>query len=176
MLQRLSFFIRAESQRIYIFCCLVYIYHLKNTILKKLLMFAIPTMLFMFSYCKKTDSEKVPVTQNVKGEEATIDWQGCAFFTDHDITICFVGADEQRCPCNVECVWEGAVNATFHITTLTGLDTIITLTTNSAPAQLHSSETIGGKTIRFVNTATPIPFDCADYGVYEKYKAIVTVE
>ena len=142
--------------------------------MKHLLLLGFSTLLLLAS-CKKKDS--VPTSHPVSGSEATIGWQDCATYTDHDLTICFIGANDYRCPCNTECVWEGAVDATLHITNSTGLDTTITLTTNSNPTGLHSQETVGDKIIRFVNTTTTQPYDCAtDQGNYEKYKVIIAVE
>ncbi len=131
----------------------------------------ISTLIIAISACKEEDPEFT--TYAVSGSQATIEWQDCALFTDHDMTICFVGADEARCPCNTNCLWEGSVDATLHITTTAGIDTTITLTTNSSPTNLPNTAAIGGKTITFVNTdAVP----CADYGKYEKYKVIITVQ
>jgi hypothetical protein len=131
----------------------------------------ISTLIIAFSACKEKDP--VITTHPVSGSQATVEWQDCVLFTDHDMTICFVGADEARCPCNTDCLWEGSVDATLHITTTSGIDTTITLTTNSSPINLPNTATIGGKTITFVNTdAVP----CTDYGKYEKYKVIITVQ
>lgn len=129
------------------------------------------SLIFALTACKEKDPEFA--TNPVSGDQATIQWQDCALFTDHDLTICFVGANEARCPCDTDCLWEGTVDATLHITTTAGIDTTITLTTNSSPTNLPNTATIGGKTITFVNTdAVP----CADYGKYEKYKVILTVQ
>lgn len=128
-------------------------------------------LVIAFSSCG--EKEPVITTHPVSGAQATIEWQDCALFTDHNMTICFVGANEGRCPCNTECLWEGSVDATFHVTTATGIDTTFTLTTNSNPVNLPHAKTIGGKTITFVNTDA---VTCADYGKYEKYKVIVTVQ
>ena len=110
---------------------------------------------------------------SVSGSQATIEWKNCADFTSHGLTICFIGADENRCPCNTNCLWEGSVDATFRVTTTSGIDTTFTLTTNSSPINLPNATTIGGKTITFVNTDA---ITCADYGNYSKYKVIVTVQ
>jgi hypothetical protein len=143
--------------------------------MKVQLLFICTALLLTLSFCKKSDPEAGPITQNVSGSEATIAWQDCAFFTDHDITICFTGANEYRCACDVYCIWEGAVDATLHITNTTGLDTTIVLTTNSSPQNLPSEATIAGKVIRFVGTSPDLDF-CNDYGEYEKYKVVIQVE
>ncbi len=139
--------------------------------MKHFLLIALGAILLALSACK--DKDPTVTTHSVSGAQATIEWEECALFTDHDITICFIGADENRCPCNTECLWEGSVDATFHVTTSTGIDTTITLTTNSSPINLPNATTVGGKTITFVNTDA---VNCADYGKYEKYKVIVTVQ
>ena len=128
-------------------------------------------VLLSLSFCKKNEPDTT--SKPVSGSQATIAWQDCAIYTDHDVTICFTGINEYRCPCNVECVWEGAVDATLKVTTTSGIDTTIVLTTNSNPVGLNNSATIGGKTIRFVNTDA---VDCADYGNSEKYKVVIAVE
>jgi len=143
--------------------------------MKLSILVACAALLLGLSACKQKDP--LPTTNPVSGSEATIGWQDCAFFTDHDLTVCFVDANDYRCNCASDCFWEGAVDATLHITSSTGIDTTITLTTNSNPTQLHSVDTIGGKIIRFVNTENVQPYDCIhDQGNYEKYKAIITVE
>lgn len=114
---------------------------------------------------EKTESTNTPVT----GHVANISWQDCAEFTDHGLTICLTGAKEGRCGCNEECIWEGAVDFTLHVTGA-GIDTTITLTTNSNPVNLHDSVVIGGTTIK-VSDGSGI--DCNDYEKYEKYKAKV---
>ncbi|MBL7825159.1 MAG: hypothetical protein JNJ57_00905 [Saprospiraceae bacterium] len=123
--------------------------------------------------CKnsKTEYSHTPVS----GDEAPVAWQSCVYFTDHQLSVCFIGAEEYRCPCYTDCIWEGAVNATIQISTQNGLDTTIVLTTNSNPAGLHQSETIEGKTIRFLRT-DGLDQGCADYGNYNKYKAVVLIE
>lgn len=140
--------------------------------MKQLLSFTCAALLFTLSFCKKQGNEKNPDTQNVNGSEASIDWQDCAYFTDYDITICFVAADEFRCACDALCKWEGALDATLHVTSPGGIDTTITLRTNSNPAGLHTTETINGRVIHFVGTNIS---DCADYGDYEKYKVNISV-
>jgi len=139
--------------------------------MKKSIFILSSALLIAFSACKETDPEQT--THSIGGSVATIEWEHCALFTDHGMTICFVGAKEGRCPCDTDCLWEGSVDATFRVTTPTGIDTTFTLTTNSNPVNLPNATTIGGKTITFVNTDA---VSCADYGKYEKYKVIVTVQ
>jgi len=139
--------------------------------MKHVFLIALSTVFITFFACKEKDP--VVTTQSVSGSIATLAWEDCTLYSSHDLTICFVGAVENRCPCNTECLWEGTVEATFHVTNTTGIDTTITLITNSNPATLHNSTSIGGKTITFVNTDA---IGCADYGKYEKYQVIVTVQ
>ncbi len=128
-------------------------------------------LLVAFTACKERDPQDT--TKSVSGAKATIPWEQCVLFTDYDMTICFIGAKEERCPCDTQCLWEGSVDATLHVTTSTGLDTTFTLTTNSDPINLPHFTTIAGKTIEFVSTEG---ITCADYGHYEKYKVIITVQ
>lgn len=139
--------------------------------MKHLFLIICSTILVAFSACK--DKDPANNTNSVSGAQAIIPWQECVLFTDHDITICFVGAFEQRCPCDVQCLVEGYVEATFRATTTSGIDTTFTLTTNSNPINLPNSTTVAGKIITFVNTEG---IACADYGNYEKYKVIVRVK
>lgn len=132
--------------------------------MKHFLVLACGLMLVALFFCKKETSNS---TQHVSGSEAIIGWQDCAYFTDHDLLVCFIGANEYRCPCNADCIWEGAVDATFHLKIPAVLDTTITLTTNSNPTNLPTTDTIGGKIIRFVSVNIS---DCNEYGDYEKYK------
>ena len=138
--------------------------------MKTLFLIAFGASLFVFIGCGENDNFK---TVPVSGPEAIIPWQDCAYFSDNGFTVCFIGAKEERCPCNTNCLWEGSVDATLRVTSVTGIDTTITLTTNSNPVNLHNLHAVGGKTIVFVNTSG---IDCADFGQYEKYKVIVRVE
>ncbi|MEO6758409.1 MAG: hypothetical protein ABIO24_03070, partial [Saprospiraceae bacterium] len=71
------------------------------------ILFACTLFLIGFSNCKEKDP--APLVNQVSGSEATIPWQQCVTFTDHQLTVCFVGAQENRCPCNADCIWEGTV-------------------------------------------------------------------
>ena len=139
--------------------------------MKYIFWIAFTMVAFCFSACE--DNDPISVTVPVSGSEATIPWQDCAEFTDQGITVCFVGAKEERCPCNTNCLWEGSVDATLRVTTATGIDTTLTLTTNSNPVNLHNFHTVGGKTILFVSTPG---IECADYGKYEKYKVQIRIQ
>ena len=139
--------------------------------MKPLLLIISTTLLIAFSACK--DKDPISNTQVIYGNQATIPWQDCALFADQQMTVCFVGAKEERCPCNTDCLWEGSVDAMLHVTTVSGIDTTITLTTNSNPVNLHNLTSIGGKTIQFINTNG---ISCSDYGHYEKYKVIISVQ
>ncbi|MDO8367619.1 MAG: hypothetical protein Q7T20_12530 [Saprospiraceae bacterium] len=139
--------------------------------MKHIFFISFASMLLAFSACR--DKDPIFPISTVSGSEAIIPWQECAFFADHNYTICFIGAKEERCPCNTNCLWEGSVDATLRVTSPTGIDTTITLTTNSNPVNLHNFHTVGGKTIVFVNT---FQIECADYGKYEKYKVIIKIQ
>jgi hypothetical protein len=142
--------------------------HLNIQIMKHLLMIAMGAVLLAFFACE--DNDPLSTTRQVTGTEATIPWQDCAAFTDQGLTVCFVGAKEERCPCNTNCLWEGSVDATLRVSSATGIDTTLTLTTNSNPVTLHYFHSVGGKTISFVSTPG---IECADYGKYEKYKVLI---
>lgn len=120
--------------------------------------------LLAFSFCRKHDD-----TRSVSGDAAVLSWQECALFPDYDLTICFTGANEARCPCNMECFWEGVVDFTLKVQG-PGVDTTVTLTTNSNPLNLPHQITLGNTTID-VEDASGL--GCADYGVYDKYKVRV---
>lgn len=138
--------------------------------MKHIFLIASSIALFVFAGCEENDDFRI---FSVTGSQAIIPWQDCAYFADHGLTICFVNAKEERCPCNTECLWEGSVDAMLHISSTAGIDTTITLTTNSDPGDLHYFHTIGNKTIVFVNTSG---IECTDYGQFEKYKVIVRME
>ncbi|HAD11215.1 MAG TPA: hypothetical protein DCF33_02135 [Saprospirales bacterium] len=135
------------------------------------ILFALSLSLLVFSACE--DNDPIRNTSETSGSTAIIPWEQCTFFADHDLTVCFVGAKEERCPCNTDCLWEGSVKATFEVSNSTGLDTVLTLETNSAPAGLHYFHSFGNKTLVFVNTEG---IGCEDYGNYDKYKVIMKVE
>ena len=116
---------------------------------------------------------KTEQTTQIAGGTATIGWQDCAVFTDHDLTICFTGATEGRCPCWADCIWEGAITATLEVTAPDGVHTLV-LSTNSNPDNLNYSDTLGSKIITFVQCNN---FDfCDDYAKYKKYEIDITIE
>jgi len=140
--------------------------------MKHLFLISFGVIFLAFFACQ--DKDPIYPTAEVNGSTAIIPWQECAYFTDHDYTVCFLAAKEERCPCNTNCLWEGSVDATLRVTSAAnGIDTTIVLTTNSDPFNLHNFHTVGGKTIVFVNTDG---IDCADFGKYEKYKVIVKIQ
>ena len=132
-----------------------------------LMMLALFTLTCAFQ-CKKDEDTNL---NEVSGNTATIKWQDCATFTDHNTTICIKSANEGRCPCNADCNWEGAISVTMNVQ-ISGEDNVVTLTTNSSPANLNFSDTIGTKIIRFVQTNIQ---SCQDFGEYEKYDFTVEV-
>lgn len=135
--------------------------------------FLFPMLFVLLSFWACEDNDPIRDTVQINGNTAVIPWQDCAYFADHDLTVCFIGAKEERCPCNIDCFWEGSVKATFEVSNSVGLDTILTLETNSAPAGLPNLHSFGNTTLIFVNTEG---ISCEDYGDYEKYKVIVKVE
>lgn len=137
--------------------------------MKPLLFALCAAALLTFSFCKKQDVAPQPV----KGSMSYITWEHCVQFEDQDLTVCFVGAEESRCPCTAECVWEGVLAATLRVSTLTGIDTSITLMINSNPANLPNTAVVAGKVIRLAGVNI---VDCNDFGDYEKYKVLISVE
>lgn len=105
------------------------------------------------------------------GSEALVAWEECVDFTDHGLTVCFEDVLEYRCPCNVDCIWEGAVDISLHITGQ-NIDTLITLSANSNSENLVNSAQIGANTIKIEN---PLPSACNDFGDLDKYKVTVKV-
>jgi hypothetical protein len=138
--------------------------------MKNFFLIACCAMFIVLLSCKKDPKQATNITF---GNQADIPWLACTYFMDHQLSICFDGANEYRCPCFADCLWEGATDVNLNLTFDSSLDTIITLTTNSSPANLPYVDTIGGKIIRFVETNIT---DCNDYGKYEKYKVTITVE
>jgi hypothetical protein len=139
--------------------------------MKYFFLLALSVSVLAFYACE--DNDPLRNTTEVSGNTALIPWEDCAFFAEHDLTVCFVGAKEERCPCNTSCLWEGVVKATFEVSNSSGLDTVVTLETNSAPAGLHFFHSFGNKTLVFEKTDG---INCEDYGKYWKYKVQVRVE
>jgi hypothetical protein len=111
-------------------------------------------------------------TETVAGDEATITWLGCAYFSDHDVSVCFINANDYFCPCYADCIWEGAVDVTL-VVKMPAVDSTITLTTNSNPQNLNFSDTLGQKIITFKSIY--VEDYCNHQGEYGKYKAVVEV-
>lgn len=131
----------------------------------------IPTALFavcalFLSFCQHEKSE---ILNTETGNEANIPWQECVEFSNYDLTICFLNASEYRCPCDVECVWEGSVDFTFRATG-PDLDSTFTLTASTNRLDLLRSITLGNV---IINAEDASGITCADYGNYENYKAKV---
>ena len=124
--------------------------------------------LFTLNACQKEPetSSAVPVSA-----EKTLSWQECVDFTGYNMTVCFSGANEYRCPCDVSCVWAGSVDYTLQIKSA-GQDTTITLQPPGNPENAPSSAIVGKVTI---SIEEPAPVNCVDYGNYERYKVKVVL-
>ena len=136
--------------------------------------YRLPTVLLLLgvlslSFCKKEAA--LPGSRLHKGAEATLSWRECVEFQDFDLTLCFENAKEYRCPCWAECVWEGAVDFTLRVNG-PGVDTSVTLTTNSYPLEEWHIVRIGNTTIDISDATHP---DCSTYADYPKYKVNVTL-
>jgi len=133
----------------------------------------IPTALFavfalFLSFCQHNKGETFTTET---GNEAILSWQQCAEFSNYNLTVCFINASEYRCPCDVICVWEGAVDFTLRATG-PDLDSTFTLTTSTNRLDLLRFITFGNVTIKAEDASG---ITCADYGNYENYKAKVTL-
>jgi len=117
--------------------------------------------------------QKAPETSSVlpASSEAVLSRQECFDFTDYNMTVCFAGANEYRCPCDVVCVWAGSVDYTLQIKSA-GKDTTITLQPPGNPTNAPSSAVIGNVTISIQEA---MPVDCVDYGNFERYKLKVVL-
>jgi hypothetical protein len=131
---------------------------------------------FALYSCKKNETTDQQPDVTTFESEASIPWQDCVTFMPQGLTICFVDALESRCPCDAICVWEGLVSATLKVTTSAGIDTTITLATNSSPEWIPNNKAIiNGDTIQFIRTEHPTLENCSDYGNYPAYKAVIGV-
>lgn len=104
-------------------------------------------------------------------DEAIVSWQECYDFTNYDMTVCFSDANEYRCPCDVNCFWEGSVEYTLQVRS-NDQETIITLQPPGNPTNAPSSAVVGKVKIS-IEEAQPV--DCADYGKFEAYQLKITV-
>ncbi len=126
--------------------------------MKKLLSIALFFLVFTFiTSCKKEKNEAQ------KGNTATLSWQQCIDFADHDLTICFIGADEYRCPCTMDCTWEGAIDFTFQVQG-PGVDTTVIVSTNNL-VKPHAVIVAGVSII----ASDDSNIYCEHYKDYEKY-------
>ncbi|MCC6462678.1 MAG: hypothetical protein IT260_19580 [Saprospiraceae bacterium] len=133
---------------------------------------SLPTVLLFLgllslSFCKKEVA--LPGSRQQKGAEATLGWRECVEFHDFDLTICLENASEYRCPCSLQCFWEGAVDFTLRVNG-PGIDTSVTLTTNSNPPEAWHTKRIRNTTIDISDASN---IDCSAYGDYPKYKVRV---
>lgn len=119
--------------------------------------------LFTLNACQKEPEASTIVPSS---SETTLSWQECSDITGYDMTVCFSGANEYRCPCDVDCVWAGSVEYTLNIRTADG-NTTVTLQPPGNPNNAPSSAVVG-KVLVSIEEAQTV--SCVDYGNYEKYK------
>ena len=129
--------------------------------------------LFSLNACKKESVTELSKSDSdiTVASQAILSWQECVDFTKYDMNVCFTGANEYRCPCDVTCVWAGSVEYTLTITT-GEQKTIVTLQPPGNPTNAPSSVVVG-KAV--VSIEEPAPVDCANYEKYETYKVKVTL-
>lgn len=130
--------------------------------------------LFLMNACSKDDDTLL--SRNNAAEKSAdvvvLDWKDCYRFTNfEDITVCFSTANEYRCPCDVNCVWEGSVEYTLTVQT-EDQETVVTLQPPGNPNNAPSSAVVGKSKISIAGAQ---PVNCADYGNFERYKLKVTV-
>ncbi|HOY07232.1 MAG TPA: hypothetical protein PLO67_17615 [Saprospiraceae bacterium] len=129
--------------------------------------------LFSLNACQKESvSELTKSDSNITAaSQAILSWQECADFTNYDMNVCFTGANEYRCPCDVNCFWAGSVEYTLTVTA-GDQKTIVTLQPPGNPTNAPSSAVVGKA---LISIEEPTPVDCANYEKYETYKIKVTV-
>lgn len=138
---------------------------MKNTGLSVLLL----SCLLLPYACKK--DLQLPGTRLNDDEDAVLALEDCVKFSEFDLTVCLTGISEGRCPCNAMCFFEGSVDFTFQVYGK-GVDTTVTLQTNSFPEKLPHSITLGKTTLDIADQTEDL---CSNYGNYDRYKVQVTL-
>lgn len=137
--------------------------------MKNILFSAILISAALATACHKKNDDPTVVTTN----SATIKYQECITFQNQQLTICFEDANEYRCPCNVDCVWEGACDVSLKVTG-TGIDTLVHLSYNTSGSGVFPDSAAIGTTV--IRVTGLVPTDCNDYEDYEKYKVDISLE
>lgn len=132
---------------------------MKNLIPITLLFFAFT----LFSSCNKEKNDAQ------KGNSATLSWKQCIDFTDYDLTMCFIDAEEYRCPCTIDCISEGAIDFTIQVLG-PGIDTTVVVSTNKL-VKPHAV-IVGGVSILASDESG---IYCDHYKDYEKYMVKLTL-
>jgi hypothetical protein len=126
---------------------------------------------FLLATIFACNCEKPGENRRISGSEAELAWQECVDLTDYDLTVCFVGANEYRCPCDVQCFTAGALDVTLKIQG-SNVDTTVTVTSNPLLPNIDNSVQIDGRKIRVTDVSPDL---CNNYGQYEKYQINIQV-
>ncbi len=129
---------------------------------------------FLFAFCTKENKQELLDAKKLTADSTTLNFGKCAVFQNQNLTICFEKVYEYRCPCDVQCVWEGAVDAQFSAKG-NDLDTTFTLTYHYPDTSFIK---VGDHEIRLVDVGPGVEpgNPCPDYGISEKYTAKIFVE
>jgi hypothetical protein len=140
--------------------------------MKNILYPAFLMLIIVFFACKK---EKETFVVVFEGNEGSATLEQCAIFKDYDdLQICLISINDGRCPCNADCIWEGAAEVTLQITK-TGLDSTVSLFDKKLQGTtMDSSIVIGNETI--ILKSVKVEDFCSNQGQVEKYTIEVEVK
>jgi hypothetical protein len=140
--------------------------------MKNILYPAFLMLIVVFFACKKQD--KSPNT-TTNGNIATLAFEECTTFSDfNDLNICFKKINDGHCPCNADCIWEGAAEVTLQITK-TGLDSTVSLFDKKLQGTTMDSSIVIGNEIIILKSVKVEDF-CSNQGKPEKYTIEVEVK
>jgi hypothetical protein len=140
--------------------------------MKNILYSAFLMLVVVFFACKKQD--RLP-NAIANGNFATFAIGECYSFSDYgDLSICLKEINDGRCPCNADCIWEGAAEVKLQITK-TGLDSTVSLFDKKLQGTtMDSSIVIGNETI--ILKSVKVEDFCSNQGKSEKYTVEVEVK
>ncbi len=134
--------------------------------MKIIAFFSTAFLLVLLISCKKESNSRTVTTST-----ATLDYKECVYFEQDSITVCFMDANEYRCPCNADCIWAGACDVTLKITT-PAKDSTVTLSWSPDGSGIFADSIMidSGRVVRVTKIE---PEDCNKYEIYADYKATV---